>query len=242
MLVNLHILGVQKAGTTALASFLNQHPDIYVVDGKEAHVFDHPNFEQQQNKRAFANRKYKQRLTLHAHEPIICDATPITIYRPLFLRACVAYNPDAKFIVLLRDPVERAISHYQMSYKKSEESRSMLMAFIIEPLRLMICKDKASWPFDSPKRCHSYLSRGLYKKQLANLYAHVPRQNILVLQQNSLKNNHKQTLFKIFEFLDIPRAEVKEEVVFATQSVTNHWTDRLARLYAKLYFTLHNLT
>ena len=39
---NLIIPGVQKAGTTALASFLSQHPDICIVEGKEAHVFDDP--------------------------------------------------------------------------------------------------------------------------------------------------------------------------------------------------------
>ena len=52
--VNLHIVGVQKAGTTALAHFLSQHPDICLVDGKEAHVFDQPDFYETEDKKAFA--------------------------------------------------------------------------------------------------------------------------------------------------------------------------------------------
>ena len=56
-LVNLHIVGVQKAGTSALAHFLSQHSDVCVVEGKEAHVFDQPDFASK-DKHEYANKRY----------------------------------------------------------------------------------------------------------------------------------------------------------------------------------------
>jgi hypothetical protein len=175
ILHKLHIIGLQKAGTTAPASFLHQHPSICLVDGKEAHVFDHPLYSEQSDKMAFANTIYKSKLTNYQDQPIVCDATPITVFRPEFMQACHQYNPNAKFILILRDPVERAISHYRMSQSRGQEQRSLLGAFLMEPFRLNGMNRSSSWSFDSPFRNHSYLSRGLYSKQLRKVYNMVPK-------------------------------------------------------------------
>ena len=236
--INLHIVGVQKAGTTALASFLHQHPDIYVVDGKEAHVFDHPTFSQRANKPRIARLSFNKRLTNYQNERYLCDATPITLYRQEFISECVAYNPDAKFIVILRDPVKRAVSHYQMSKQRGQEKRSMLMAFLLEPFRLRPLQANGHWPIDSPMRTQSYLSRGCYKAQLKRLKTLVKPDQILVVTQESLINAHQQTLDTIFSFLDLEPVQVQAETVFESKPVESHWSDALATLYAKLYFGL----
>jgi len=240
MLVNLQIIGVQKAGTTALASFLNQHPDIYVVEGKEAHVFDHPNFYLQANKSHFVNKQYNARLKHYADESFICDATPITIFHPTFLNDCYQYNTQAKFIVVLRDPVERALSHYHMSRKIEAEKRPMLMAFLLEGFRLKKVTKQDAWPFDSPFRTQSYLRRGLYSRQLEQLYATIPKEQVLVMMQSDLQHHHQKAMHRIFEFLDIPKANISPEVVFNTARKFTHWTDPLARIFARLYYRLHN--
>ncbi|MFB1034726.1 MAG: sulfotransferase, partial [Sinobacterium sp.] len=139
-MLNLHIIGVQKAGTTALASFLNQHPDIYLVE--------------------FATQLYHTKLSKYQNQSIICDATPITIFRPEFIKACYQFNPKAKFIVVLRDPIDRAVSQYYMELARSYEHRSMLTAFLLEAFRLRGINQPSSWDIDSPFRTHSYLSRG----------------------------------------------------------------------------------
>lgn len=236
MLVNLHILGVQKAGTTALASFLNQHPAIHVVKGKEAHVFDDPNFFNTADKHVFAQKKYHQRLTQYQHQPIICDATPITLFKQPFLQDCYQYNPQAKFIVMLRDPVERAISHYQMTKGRNKEPLSMFLAFLLEPIRMLGIKKQSPWPFDSSYRKHSYLIRGRYSQQLNNLFKTIPAAQVLVLNQQDLKHHHQKVMRQIFEFLDIPRHEIKPETVFSTPKVQSSKTDVLAKIWAKLYF------
>ncbi|WP_102798336.1 sulfotransferase family protein [Bowmanella denitrificans] len=236
--VNLHIIGVQKAGTTALASFLQQHPSVYVVEGKEAHIFDHPEYSAQAAPQDFARRQYQRRMQNYQGQPIICDATPITVYQPTFLRACYHYNPQAKFILILRDPVERAISHYLMSKRTGQESRNMLSAFVLEPLRLAIAARRNGWAFNSPLRTQSYLHRGLYRKQLQFLYNLIPATQVLVLRQQELKHAHQQTLLKIFSFLDIHRHPIAPETVFAAPESPPGWLDRLARRYARLYFRL----
>lgn len=233
---------MQKAGTSALASFLSQHPAVYVLKGKEAHAFDHPQYATQANKQAFVRRLYQKRMQGYQNQPIVCDATPITIYKQAFLQDCVTWNPDARYILMLRDPVERAISHYQMSRGRGEEPRCMLLAFLLEPLRLWRVCNQQSWEFGSPLRTQSYLSRGRYTQQLKRLYQLVPASKILVLEQRELKTAHKQTMLKIFEFLDIHRHPVSPKTVFATEKHYHHWSDPLAILYARLYFRLNRET
>ena len=241
-MINLHIIGVQKAGTTALASFLNQHPDVYVVDGKEAHIFDHPNYALQANPQAWARRKYKEKLSGYKGEKITCDATPITLFQSRFLNACYQFNPEAKFIVMLRDPVDRAISQYHMSRKNKQETRCQLSAFGLESWRLRHIDQEASWPFDSPYRNHSYLSRGLYSKQLEAMYKLIPSTQILVLHQEQLMQNHDETLLSVYQFLDIHRHKVTAKKVFSTENQSSHWSDPLARAYAKTVFRLRGET
>jgi hypothetical protein len=238
-LINLHIIGVQKAGTTALASFLSQHPAIYVVDGKEAHVFDHPHYAKQANKTVFAHKKYQSKLSSYQKQSIVCDATPITVFRQDYLQACYQYNPEAKFILILRDPVERAISHYHMSRNQKLESRSMLSAFLLEPFRLWNINKSGSWEFNSSFRTQSYLSRGCYSKQLTSLFRLIPKQQVLVLEQQDLSLQHKATMLKIFTFLDIHRHPIEPAKIFATEKPSSHWSDILARMYARLYYKCH---
>lgn len=241
-MINLHVIGVQKAGTTALASFLNQHPEIYVVDGKEAHVFDHPSYDGQKNKTAFAKEIYNSKLSDYQNQSIICDATPITVFRPEFIQACYQHNPKSKFILILRDPVERAISHYHMSSRRNQEKRSMLSAFLLESFRLRNINPINLRNADSSLRNHSYLSRGLYSKQIRSVYSVIPKKQVLVLHQKSLQNQHLKTMAKIFEFLEISCHEITPKQVFTTEKMAANRSDIIAKLYAKMYFVLHRET
>jgi hypothetical protein len=133
---NLHIVGFQKCGTTAMAHFLSQHADICMVEGKEAHVFDDPEYAHAADKTAFAMQKYRNKLPHFDAQRYILDSTPITLFHPAFIKACVAFNPQARFIVMQRDPVDRAFSHYQMTKARGLESLSPFMAFLLEPWRM----------------------------------------------------------------------------------------------------------
>jgi hypothetical protein len=219
-----------------LANFINQHGSVYVVDGKEAHVFDHPQYQDQQDKQAFVERHYQNKLKHYQQQPIICDATPITIYHPAFLAACYQYNKQAKFILILRDPVQRAISHYQMSKARGTEKRSMLMAFLLEPLRLFNINKHLSWGFSCPFREQSYLSRGCYTPQLSELFALIPKEQILVLSQEALKDQHTQVMEQVWSFLGVADQATQSKKIFPSKEPPRHWADSVAKLYARLYF------
>lgn len=236
-LVNLHIVGVQKAGTSALAHFLSQHAGACVVEGKEAHVFDQPDFNVQ-DKTAYANRRYAKKLAHYQNEEIICDATPITICNKAFLRDCFNYNPKAKFILLLRNPVERAVSHFYMSKQRGREPYNMLLSFIRERSRLKACDGPNAWASRSSWRDQSYLQRGRYRKQINDLYEIVPKEQCLILNQEVLLAHHDDTLKEVFKFLNLPYQDIKAEQVFNSDIEEKDKTELFARIYAYLYFLL----
>jgi len=234
-LVNLHIVGVQKAGTSALAHFLSQHPKICVVEGKEAHVFDQPDFPTD-NSHSYASKRYEKKLSHYNHEPIICDATPITVFDPIFLKRCYAYNPGAKFILLLRNPVERAVSHFYMSKNRAREQNNMFMSFLKESKRLKHLSGNDAWASGSLWRDNSYLTRGLYKKQIENLFSVAPKDQCLIITQEELLNSHEKTLTDVFKFLNVDDFAIEAEKVFISPKTKKDPTERAARLFAALYF------
>ena len=102
-LVSFLIAGVQKGGTTALYDYLSDYPDVALSRIKEVHFFD----DEGQDWRRPDYRAYHARFEAPAGRP--CgEATPIYVYWPNALERVAAYNPAMRFIVTLRDPVERA--------------------------------------------------------------------------------------------------------------------------------------
>lgn len=214
---NLIIPGVQKAGTTALASFLSQHPDICIVEGKEAHVFDDPDYYNANDKASFARKKFEGKLKHYNGEKYILDATPITLLHPAFIEASSRHCLNAKYLVMVRDPIERALSHYAMTKSRNLEPLSPLRAFLSEPWRMRgLYRNLPSAPFESPYRDQSYLTRGKYRKQIDNLVSFVGSENIMQIQQQDLNEQHNRTLDSIFQFLDLPTISVEHKRVFAS--------------------------
>lgn len=234
---NLQIIGVQKSGTTALASFLEQHPDICLVKNKEGHVFDDRNYVTSDDKKSFAYAKYERLLSHWTNEKVICDATPITLFHPDFLDDCIDFNPAAKFIVMLRDPVERAFSHFQMSSNNGVEHRSAPFAYLREIIKFSGLRNQTpDWDFVSPQRDNSYLARGCYVEQLSYLFQKVDKNQVLVICQQDLLENHQSVLTRVFSFCGVPDINVEHKKVFETtaQSITRleRWfADTIARGY-----------
>ncbi|APD87593.1 hypothetical protein BM527_16660 [Alteromonas sp. Mex14] len=215
---NLFIPGVQKAGTTALSSFLAQHPEICLVKGKEAHVFDDPEYHKAKDKVAYAKAKYASKLKHYNDERYILDATPITMLHPAFIKAASTTCPEAKYLVMLRDPVERALSHYAMTKSRGLEPYPHKKAFLTEPWRMRgFYKALPNEPFESKFRDQSYLIRGRYKQQLNALYKYSNSGNVRVIQQQQLQEKHQTTLNDIFDFLEVDRMQIPHKSVFNTK-------------------------
>ena len=123
---------------------------------------------------------------------ILGEATPSYMFVPEIGCDLKRYNPNLKLIVLLRDPVERAISHYYMEKHRGRERRPLWLALLGEPFRLNRCRDgrvRAS----VTHRC-SYRTRGLYSLQLLNLYRFFDRGQVLIVRSSDLLERHDAVL------------------------------------------------
>lgn len=197
--------GVQKGGTTALASFMARNPALALPDGKEAHVFDAPAFEDtwsaERIDRTYARHFERAPPTARVYG----DATPIYVLHPLLIGRIARYNPAMRWILILRHPVERAISHYRMERARGEERWPMWPALLLERWRLRGHGEDFSK--GSPLRRYSYRLRGDYARQLDALYSVFPREQVLVLRNEQLAEAPRETLSRVYAFLGVPDLE-----------------------------------
>lgn len=193
--------GAQKAGTTALASYLAAHPGVALPRDKEAHVFDAPDFDEGWTP-ADIDARYAGHFDPGDAGRLHGDATPIYLLHPAFVRRIVAYNPAMKWIVLLRHPVERALSQYHMERARGDERWPFWAAMLFERWRLRGHGD--DFAHGSPLRHHSYRLRGDYARQLAALHAHFPPAQVLVLRSGELAADPAATVARVLDFLGLP--------------------------------------
>ncbi len=206
------IVGAQKSGTTALVRFLSQHPGIAMSEPKEVHLFDARDFKENC---ADIENSYQAAFQHATSGQLKGEATPVYMFFPEIAAGLSRYNPDLKIIVLLRNPVDRAFSHYLMEFERRNESESFAKALLLESRRIR--QDTDPRDDNSALRRHSYRSRGLYSRQLASLYAAFPPNQILLVHSEDLLNRHHETLARIFRFLTVEEgAEIPPEIVFAT--------------------------
>jgi len=186
--------GTQKGGTSALDAFLRQHPEICLPnDLKEVHFFD--------REEAFrtGNPDYEK---YHGHfrpEPqhrTIGEASPIYMYWNAAPSRIQTYNPQMKWILILRNPVDRAYSAWNMERNRSADKLSFEQAVARESER---CRE--ALPLQH--RVYSYLDRGFYSKQVHRLFELFGRENCLVLLNEDLQSNHDTTLQSVFDFLGV---------------------------------------
>ncbi len=114
--------------------------------------------------------------------------------------------PDAKFVVLLRNPVDRAFSHYQHSVQRGYEHLSFEDALASEPDRLAgeIERMQADERYDShAHRAFTYFSRGIYVEQLLAWERFVPRDRLLVLESEALYSDPGAAYGEVLEFLGL---------------------------------------
>ncbi len=200
-LPSLVIVGAQKGGTTSLFNYLAQHPDVRPPSAKEIHYFDlhYPRGpEWYRGQFPFAQRLRHGALTL--------DASPYYLVHPLVPERAARMLPHAKLIALLRNPVDRAFSHYQHESRGGRESLSFAQAIDAEPERLAgeeerLEADPAYYSYNHHR--YSYLRRGVYLDQLQRWVRHFPRAQLLVLQSEWLFRAPVEACAAVHEFLGL---------------------------------------
>jgi hypothetical protein len=186
------IIGAQKSGTSALDKYLRFHPKIGLSSNKELHHFN--------NERVY--RLPARLRTIHYHRffpdfkhpgKILGEATPNYMVEPVFMDRIHAYNPALKLIVILRDPVSRAYSHWNMQRDRGFEARSFDQA-IEDNL-----KEIHAGVFTDPR--FTYLKRGEYASQIKYIQTLFPQEQLLILFQQDLLKEPLDTLNQITGFL-----------------------------------------
>ena len=185
-LPNAVIIGGMKCGTTSLNAWLREHPGVAFSSQKEIHFFD-KHFER-------GTHWYKTHFPLCEllfGAECTLEATPSYLYRAAQVAPRMhALIPDAKLIVMLRNPVNRAISHYGHAYRNHRETR---------PPEVALMSDFTS----NGNHANHYKSRGLYAKQLKHFFSLYPRANILIIKSEEFFDKPSTTYEQVLNFLNL---------------------------------------
>lgn len=191
--VDFVVAGTQKGGTTALDAYLRTHPQIGMADKKEVHFFNTeknfqaPTQDYWEYHRHFAHLRGKK---------IWGEATPMYMYWRSAPERIKTYNPRMKIIILLRNPVERAFSHWNMERQFKVEPLSFWDGLHAEPERA-----KSKLPFQD--RNYSYTARGFYTEQLERVWKSFPREQTLILKSEQLRDEPQAALDTVCDFLGV---------------------------------------
>lgn len=137
---------------------------------------------------------------------VAVEATPYYLFHPLVPERVAATLPDVRLVALLRDPVERAYSHYQMMVRAGRERRSFENALAAEDERLAGGRQQLLAAGDSPAARHrhqAYISRGLYAEQLERWFQHFPREQLLVLFAEDFRDRPGSVYPDVLEFVGV---------------------------------------
>ncbi len=176
------IIGAQRAGTTSLFDWLATHRSVSAAFTKEVHYFD----------RFYANgeRWYRSHFPLQGRARLTLEATPYLLFHPVApARVAADLPPSTRFVVLLRDPVQRAVSHYWHSRRIGAEDRPLAEALdrAVEEERLAGQEAVVAAGAESAAyRNFSYRARGRYAGQLRRWYEAVDPARILVMESEEL--------------------------------------------------------
>lgn len=191
------IIGSPRCGTTSLYKYIAAHPQVLAAAHKEICFFsEHFN-------KGMAWYQAHFPPPIDARNFLTGEATPTYLTHPLAASRLHGCLPKIKLIVILRNPVDRAVSHYQMLVRRGTEQRSFERAIDSE-LQLLAratetdLADRNHW-----KDCH-YIYKSLYACSLKEWLKLFPRKQFLILQSEEFYGNPAATLKQVFEFLELP--------------------------------------
>lgn len=184
---NLFLVGVVRGGTTSLWAYLQQHPEIYMSPVKEPHFFTTAGAKLAP---LYATEQAYLDLFSGAREPVLGEASASYFGDAATPSAIKSVCPDAKILVILRNPVERAYSHYWHAVSNGRETRTFANA---------VREELAG---RGPEDAESYVRRGFYSKPLRR-YLGLFGDNVRVLFLEDLSREPAGTLRAVFEFLGV---------------------------------------
>ena len=248
------IIGAQRCGTTVLFNYLCEHPDVVPGCKKEIHYFDKDKY---YNGLGIAYYRSQFPLPFQLDKgQVTFDATPRYIYCPNCPKHIHKHFPSAKMILLLRDPVERAYSSWNMFSRiyNEPQKRLSIISQATEGIRLLL--QRKQYPsFEEAVREEidnsltdeaplepSFVRRGLYAKQIERYFKYFHREQIMIVDSRQLRNETNRTLEDIATFVglrphDWSRNETKRLRVAGVYKAP---ISQKMQVYLAKFYRLHN--
>ena len=215
------IIGAHRAGSTSLWAYLNQHPSVCVnfprLQGvKGVRYFDEEYYRGEPWYRSHfptaAYRAYLRRR--HGASPLAGDASSYYLFHPAAAERAARVVPDAKVIVLLRNPVDRAYSHWQRERRDGMEPIDRFEdAVAAEPRRLAgeadrIVEDERYYSYAHEN--FSYMTQGLYLDPLRRWLEHYPRERVHIELSERFSADPQGAYDRILRFLGLPPLALRD--------------------------------
>jgi len=195
MKVDFFIVGAPKSGTTSLYNYLDQHHSITMSSVKEPNYFSCTEIEDQKlyykTKHISTLDKYHSLFNFKNGSCLFGEASVSYLYYKDIASRIKNYNEDAKIIIILRDPVERAVSHYNMDKR---------LGFVKTDLKSIL--DDISLK-NHMLFYQQYIQLGFYYLQVKRYIDVFGKENVCVMKYDELKNDNKEFTNKILGFLDL---------------------------------------
>ena len=198
------ILGAAKCGTTSLHGYFGQHPEICVSEPKEPLYFES---EYERGSSYYFNRYFSH----WSDEPIVGEARHRNLYLPYVPPRIFRYNPSARLIVSIRNPVERAISHWWHWFSRNEEPLSLRPSIQQDWERIQSgapaahvtsLNEYALSLYPNPRGfVRTYLDSGYYHEQILRYLRLFPRERLRVVLFEDLARDPAEVMAGLFEFV-----------------------------------------
>ena len=216
-LVNFFVAGTAKAGTTALHAFLEKHPEVCMpYTTKELNFFDNDRYFINLNSIRPPYKKYHKNFNPTPQTKICGEACPNYMWNEKSVERIFEYNPSSKIIILLRNPISRAFSHWNMAHSKSNDKLSFTDAVSNEGDRIRVKhpRKRIKRYTSYQEKTFSHIDRGYYSSQIRRIFRFFPKENVMILLAEDLKDNHAGTLVKIFDFLEVDKTiKIKPDTI-----------------------------
>jgi hypothetical protein len=213
------IIGAKRGGTTSLYNYLLEHPRVLPLLParqriKGPHFFD-SNFSRGMRwyRSHFPTAAYRRVRERDGHPVIAGESSPYYLFHPLAAERASRLVPETKVIVLLRDPVERAWSHYKERARHGAEPLSFEEAIGREPERL---RGEAERILSEPgylsyaHEQQSYLAQGRYLDSLPAWQDRFPPERMLIMPSEDMYADPQAALDQVTAFLGLPSWQLRD--------------------------------
>jgi ubiquinone/menaquinone biosynthesis C-methylase UbiE len=209
------IIGAAKCGTSSLHEYLMQHPDVGKVLTKQLHFFDQfydRGIEWYKVCLPFIWQKFFTEKLLKKNYAT-GEATAHYINHPSAPKRVAEILPNVKIIVMLRNPIDRTYSHYQMELNNNNENLSFEDAISAEPNRIKdeLIEFEKNESFSGKNFPHrAYVSGSKYAEQLKKWFKYFPKEQFHFVKAEDFNNNPSQVYNDVLKFLNLRSHELPE--------------------------------